>query len=344
MMQPLPGLIDIHVHLREPGATHKEDFYTASRAAIKGGFTYLLDMPNNPIPTFSLEALEEKVRLSQNALCDIGFHYGTNGLNLDTFPEAWEHSRVFGLKIYCNETTGKYIVSDEHVLDEIFSAWNSQKPILVHAEGTMLPKVLAFAKKYHRRLHACHVSTRQDIDMLRSEKACGTMVTCGVCPHHLFLTQKDKNRLGNFSYVKPPLGTNDDQDALWEGLHDGTIDIVESDHAPHTIEEKMGAEPVYGMPGLETTLGLLSKAVQEGKLPKDAIKKLLYETPKSIFAIPDQPDTYIEYDLDEPFIVGEHGYETKCQWSPFDGWTLYGAVHSVVFRGKIVYQEGRFVV
>jgi carbamoyl-phosphate synthase/aspartate carbamoyltransferase/dihydroorotase len=344
MTKRLPGLIDIHVHLREPGATQKEDFYTASRAAIKGGFTYLLDMPNNPIPTFSPQALEEKIQLSKKALCDIGFHYGTDGKNLETFKTAWENPYVFGLKVYCNETTGGYMVSDSDVLDAIFSAWDCPKPILVHAEGNMLPKVIAIAKKYERRLHICHVSTEEDIRIIRQEKMGYDKLTAGVCPHHLFLTTKDEAMLGNFALVKPLLGSVQDQMALWDGLKDGTIDLVESDHAPHTIEEKKSNNPPYGMPGLETTLGLLFKAVDEAKLTEEDIKKFLYDNPKKIFSIPDQEDTYIECDPDELYKIGEGGYESKCGWSPFAGWEAYGRVSTVVVKGKTVYEEGRFFV
>lgn len=345
MIVQWPGLIDIHVHLREPGATHKEDFLTGSSAAIAGGFTYILDMPNNPIPTFSMEALEQKVSLSrEKARCDIGFHYGTDGNNLDTFPRAWNHPAVFGLKIYCNETTGKYMVTEEELLDRIFAAWRSSKPILVHAEGNMLPKTLFLARTYQRRVHVCHVATAEDVRIIRKEKAIYDQITCGVCPHHLFLTNDDESRLDGFFRVKPPIGDQSDQDALWEGIHDGTIDIVESDHAPHTKDEKTAQEPAYGMPGLETTLGLLLRAVHEKRLSMELAQALLYDRPKRIFSVPDQQDTYITCDPDEPYRIGEDGYHTKCQWSPFDGWEAYGKVRLVVFRGRPIYQDGRFLV
>ena len=138
-LQQFPGFIDVHVHLRDPGATHKEDFMMGSRAAVKGGFTYIIDMPNNPIPTVSVKRLQEKIlSAKRNSLCDIGFHYGTDGKNMSTFAYVWHSPSVFGLKIYCNHTTGDLLIEDKNTLNEIFKSWNSTKPILVHAEKDAL--------------------------------------------------------------------------------------------------------------------------------------------------------------------------------------------------------------
>ncbi len=343
MKQQFPGFIDIHVHLRDPGSTQKEDFLTGSKAAVKGGFTYILDMPNNPTPTFSPEALQDKIERSKKvAICDIGFHYGTDGTNLSTFEQVWDNPSVFGLKIYCNETTGKYMVSSQETLDAIFNAWESSKPILVHAEGSMLPIVLSLAKKYSRFIHVCHVSTQEDVEIIRSSKLTYKNITAGVCPHHLYLTMKDEALLGNFALMKPPLGSAQDQMALWQALKDGTIDLIESDHAPHTKEEKKSETPTYGVPGLESTLGLLMRSVDEGKLSQDEVKKFIYDNPKRIFSIPEQSDTYIECDPNEPFKIGMGGYESKCGWSPFEGWDVYGKIMKVVIHGKVVYEEGSF--
>jgi dihydroorotase len=339
-----PGFIDAHVHLREPGATHKEDFGTGSRAAVKGGFTLVLDMPNNPVPTISPERIEEKVALAKSkGICDIGFHYGTDGENLSSLPYAWSHESVFGLKIYCNHTTGTLLVDQETTLEKIVAAWLSDKPILVHAEAQKADLMVQLATSYGRRLHICHISTALELDLVRSAKKRGIPVTCGVTPHHLFLKQADIERLGTFARVKPPMTSREDQDALWEGVGDGTIDIVESDHAPHTKEEKSGEHPPYGMPGLESTVGLLGKAVHENRLVESDVIRLLFESPKKIFHIPDQPNTYVELDFDRPFVVGSGGYETKCGWSPFDGWEAYGRVETVHKGNNILLQAGEIL-
>ena len=337
----IPGLIDIHVHLREPGATHKEDFHTGSRAAIAGGFTFIIDMPNNPEPTITKEKLEEKVKLSEEkAICDIGFHFGTNGKNIDEFKYAIESENVFGLKVYCNHTTGEMLIEDPKLLDNIFSAWNSTKPILVHAEGEQLAMAISFADKYKRNLHVCHISQKSEVELVRKAKKNGQLVTAGATPHHLYLTKDAINKMKGYAMVKPPLGENDDREALWEGLTDGTIDIIESDHAPHTREEKEKEIPAFGMPGLETTLGLMYKAVKDGKTTNEDIIKLLYTNPRKIFNIPPQNDTYIELDPELPYVVGENGYESKCNWSPFEGMTLYGKPQNVVLHGKKILENG----
>lgn len=337
----LPGLIDVHVHLREPGATHKEDFYTGSRAAIKGGFTCILDMPNNPMPTVSMERLEEKIELSRKAICDIGFHYGTDGKNIDTFEQAWQNSRVFGLKIYCNHTTGQMLIEDNYLLEEIFKNWNSDKPILLHAEGIQLALAIGLARIYNRRLHVCHISQESEVDWVRQAKKEGLKVTAGVTPHHLFLIDKDVKKLGPYAVMKPPLGADYDRDALWRGLQDGSIDLIETDHAPHTVEEKEKTPPPFGVPGLETCLPLIVTAVKAGKLRGEDIVRILHDNPKKIFNIPDQHDTYIEVNLDEKQVVGGSGYESKCGWTPFHGWQLWGKVEKVVFRGETVLENGQ---
>jgi len=343
----IPGLIDVHVHLREPGATHKEDFYSGSRAAVAGGFTFVIDMPNNPLPTISRERLEEKVYLSkEKAICDVGFHYGTNGKNIEEFPYAIESPNVYGLKIYCNHTTGEMLIEDQKLLEDIFLAWNSDKPILVHAEGEQLANTLSISKKYNRRLHVCHISQKSEVEMVRLAKKNGDKVTAGVTPHHLYMTNKDVERLKGYAMMKPPLGTEEDVEALWEGLNDGTIDIVESDHAPHTKEEKIvdeSGKTAYGVPGLETTLGLMYKAVVDGRISNDDVIKFLYTNPKRIFNIEEQADTYVELDPSMPYVVGENGYESKCGWSPFEGMTLYGKPQKVVLKGKIILEKGKII-
>lgn len=337
-----PGLIDAHVHLRDPGATQKEDFGTASRAALVGGITFMIDMPNNPIPTISIERLEEKKRLVQEkSVCDIKFYYGTDGQNLDSFSEAQSDPSVLGLKIYCNPTTGSLMIENEDTIARIIQAWKSTKPILVHAEGERLERVLYLLRKDPKPFHICHVTTEFEVGLARKIKQEHFPVTVGATPHHLFLTNKDIQILKGFALMRPALGTQQDQDAIWEALLDGTIDIVESDHAPHTREEKESDTPPYGVTGLETMLGLLLRAVHQKRLTLDQVKLFLFDHPKKIFSIPEQSHTYIEFDPEIPYSSGENGYQTKCGWSPFQGWELYGQVKVVCLRGKNVVEEYR---
>mgnify|MGYP001619878529 CR=1 FL=1 len=334
----LPGLIDVHVHLRDPGATQKEDFRTGSRAGVKGGFTFLIDMPNNPLPTITPERLAEKIALAgQKALLDVGFHYGTNGYNLDTFSRIWSNPKVFGLKVYCSHTTGDLFIESKKLLEDIWKAWESPKPIVVHAEGEQLALALDLTKKYKRRIHECHISLVKELELVRQAKKEGVQISAGVCPHHLFLTEEDEKRLGVKGIMRPPLATQADQMALWDGIQNGTIDLVETDHAPHLLAEKEEGTARFGVPGLETSLGLLAKGVRDQKITEQDITRLLYSNPQRIFNIPVQEDTFIEVDFDKTYTVGNNGYETKCAWSPFEGWELPGLLHRVVLRKETLY-------
>ncbi|MBI3459198.1 dihydroorotase family protein [Candidatus Azambacteria bacterium] len=343
-IKKFPGFIDVHVHLRDPGATHKEDFQTGSRAAVKGGFTFVIDMPNNPTPTISPEALQEKIRLAeQKSIVDIGFHYGTDGQNTETFKTVIDNEKVFGLKIYCNYTTGTLLVEDQLLWNNIFREWESKKPILVHAEKEKLPYMIALSKKYNRHLHVCHISLTEEVSMVRRAKEIGIYISAGVTPHHLFLTEKDVNRLGSLAMMKPPLGTQADQEALWKGLRDGTIDLIETDHAPHTKEEKEKTPAPFGVPGLETAVGLMFKAVHEGKISEREVIKFFHDNPARIFNVPTHENTFIMLDPDQSYIMGEDGYETKCHWSPFDGWKLYGQIQMVVIKGKTILEKRKLI-
>lgn len=336
-----PGLIDPHVHLRDPGATQKEDFTTGSAAALAGGVTFMIDMPNNVAPCVTIARLEEKIRLAdEKARCDIGFHYGTDGRNTDTFAEAAANPRVFGLKIYLNHTTGEMLIEDIAVLEAIFAAWPADlgKPILVHAEGVQLAAAIALAHLAGQRLHVCHISQAVEVELVRKAKAAGQSITAGVCPHHLFLTGAARETHGSHAVMKPPLGEEDDHAGLWQGLGDGTIDVVETDHAPHTAEEKQADPPPFGVPGLETSLGLMLAAVHDGKLELGDVKRLMHETPARIFTVPEQPETYIEFDPEVAYEI-QPPFQSKAQWSPFIGMTAYGKVSKVVLRGETVVGE-----
>lgn len=308
-----PGLIDVHVHLREPGAIHKEDFLTGSQAAASGGFAYILDMPNNLRPTLTLARLKEKIKLSQKAVCGVGFHFGTNGLNTKEFPAAAHHPCVFGLKLYCNHTTGEMLIEDINLLTKVFANWPKGKPILVHAEGIQLAAVIGLAAIYDQRLHVCHISQAVEVELVKRAKSIGMPITCGVTPHHLFLKP-------GAAMMKPPLGSLNDQRELWKGLKEGVIDLVESDHAPHLKQEGL-----FGVPGLETTLGLMLLAVKQKKCRLSQVKIWLYDNPKKIFKIPDYK-AKIKFDPDKPWLVKENQLKTKCGWTPFNNWRLYGKV------------------
>lgn len=334
-MITLPGLIDVHVHLRTPGQSHKEDFTSGTSAALAGGFTTVIDMPNNKIPITTLELLEEKIKVASNqTVSDIGFHFGSLGDNLEEFEKV--KTKVMGLKLYLNETTGNFLI-DAPTLAKIFTAWDGG-PILVHAEDDAVAEVINNVQRTKKHAHFCHISLQTDLEQIMDAKRKGLPVTCGVTPHHLFLTQKDAEKLGPYGKMKPYLKSEKDVAFLWEHLSE--IDVIESDHAPHTQAEKDGENPPFGVPGLETTLPLLLTAVHEGKLTMDDIVRLCHDDPKKIFDIPDQ-DATIEVDPDEEYTIQNNSLYTKCEWTPFAGRTVHGKVKKVILRGNVVFENGK---
>jgi len=344
----LPGLIDPHVHLRDPGQTHKEDFYTGTSAALAGGFTTILDMPNNKIPITTLEKLREKIKIAKEKIvCDVGFYFGSLGNNLEEFKKI--QSKVYGLKLYLNETTGNFLIN-KHLLKAILTAWSTSlhssrfyenKPILVHAEDKMLDAVIKLVKMFGNKVHVCHISSSFDLRQVIKAKENNLPITCGVTPHHLFLTESDVRCLGSFGKMKPPLPSKKDHDFLWENLK--FIDVVESDHAPHTIEEKRGDNLPFGVPGLETTLPLLLTAMLEKRLTIEDIVRLCHTNPAKIFHIKTDPKTRIEIDLSQEYIIENKNLFTKCKWSPFNGWKVKGKVKRVFIRGKKVFENGKIL-
>jgi carbamoyl-phosphate synthase/aspartate carbamoyltransferase/dihydroorotase len=330
----LPGLVDLHVHLRDPGQIQKEDFYTGTAAALAGGYTTVFDMPNNAEPITTVTRLKHKIEIARSKIvADVGFYFGSLGDNLDEFEEA--KTLACGLKLYLNVTTGNYLLAPAHLL-KIFRAWHSQKPILVHAEADVIETVLKVTAKTNQPTHVCHVSSKAELAPIIKAKRSGLPVTCGVTPHHLFLTTADEKRLGNYGLVKPSLKPKVDQDFLWENLEH--IDVIESDHAPHKPAEKEAG--AFGLPGLETTLPLLLQAEIDGKIHREDIIKKCSTSPRSIIGLSEDPTSYIDISP-ETYELSNDSLKTKCGWSPFAGQTVFGKVDKVTLRGKVVFDNGQ---
>jgi len=334
----LPGLVDVHVHLREPGATQKEDFESGTRAAVAGGYTQILDMPNNIPPTITPQTLEDKIKRSKGRIwCDIGFNFGATAQSTRFFNKV--KSRVFGLKVYMNKTTGPLLIDNLADRQLIFDAWQSKLPIMVHAEGQTIEEAIGLAKKYKKPLHVCHLTSNQ-IDAVRKAKKEKVDVSCEVCPHHLFLNKNDLKRLGPLGVMKPPLLSKKDQQKFWDNLDQ--IDMISTDHAPHTLAEKYQEPPKFGVPGLETMLPLMLVAISRGLLTLDQLIKMTSINPRKIFKLPNQPNTYILVDLSKTYKISNRGLFTKCGWTPFVGLEGRGEIKKVVLRGQIIFENGRF--
>lgn len=338
-MAKLPGFIDIHAHLREPGATHKEDWDSGTAAALAGGFTTVLAMPNTNPPITDIANLDQALDLAgRKARCDYAQFAGAGPHNTDKLVRLAR--RTAGLKMYLDQTYGQLKLDNMTLWMEHFMRWPREMPIVAHAESRTLAAVILLAALYDRPVHLAHVTLREEILLIRAAKEKGLQVTCEVCPHHLFLNQEDIQSLGaGRGEVRPHLAGRSDQEALWENLP--VVDCFATDHAPHTLEEKVGSNPPPGFPGLETALPLLLNAASQGHLTVEDIISRMYTNPRRIFNISAQPETWVEVDLDQTWEIKAANMLTRCGWSPFEGWQVKGRLRRVVLRGKDAYRDGQ---
>ncbi len=369
----LPGVIDPQVHFREPGLEHKEDLTTASRACAKGGVTSFLEMPNTVPLTITQAALDDKLdRASQKSIVNYGFFIGATPANL---PDILTASPACGIKIFMGSAHGDLLVSTAEALEPIFA--KGERLIAVHAEdqarinqrklefaGSKDPAVhsqiqdnqaalnatqlaLGLSKKYQRRLHILHLSTAEEVELLRQDKP--AWVTAEVTPQHLMLNTDAYAAIGTLAQMNPPLRSHYDNEVLWAGLLDGTIDFIATDHAPHTLEEKAKGYPntPSGMPGVETSLPIMLTQAVAGKCTIEQVSNWMSTAVAKAYDIPNKGAISIGYDADLVLIDVENYHlverkdiVSKCGWSPFEGWNLTGFPVYTIVNGNIVYEKG----
>jgi dihydroorotase len=371
----LPGLIDPHVHFRTPGLEHKETWHHAAKAALRGGITTVFDMPNTLPPCITKQRLMEKKQIIDKQLqeVDIPLRYQLYlGADKSHFDEICKcKDQIIGLKVFMGSSTGELVMDDDSSLHAVFCLAKAHDLVLaVHAEDEELirkrkllfqhatdPKVhseirndevaylatkkaIELAKIYGTRLYILHLGTKRELELVKAAKKEGLSVFAETTPHHLFLNLTDYQRLGTKVQVNPPIRPKKDCDALWQGIQEGLIDTIGSDHAPHTIEEKSqpyGHAP-SGMPGVETTLPLLLNACSQGLISLQKIVWLMKTRIEEIFNLPSNDD-FILVDLEKTKQVEDKHLQTKCGWSPYAGLNLKGWPVYTVVKGKIYEQE-----
>lgn len=341
-MLQLPGLIDPHVHLREPGASHKEDWDSGTAAALAGGVTMVLAMPNTKPPIFDSGTLELALDAARTkARCDYAQYLGAGPDNAAMVASL--AGRAAGLKMYLDSTFGELRLYDMTLWMSHFEKYPKQYPIVVHSESRSMAAALLFADIYDRPIHIAHISLKEEVLLVKAAKERGIKVTCEVTPHHLFLSKNDIPAISHGhpgrGEVRPRLATKEDVDALWQNLD--VIDCFATDHAPHTLAEKDGENPPPGFPGLETALPLLLTAVDEGRLTIDDILLRMHTNPRKIFSLPEQPETWVEVDEKAKYEIRAADMHSRCGWTPFDGWQVKGRVRRVVLRGKDAFKDGK---
>ena len=344
----LPGIIDVHTHMRDPGLTHKEDFTSGSKACARGGVTTFIDMPNTiPVTVTEKALMDKKDMMVGRSYVDYGFHFG--GSKKDNSEEIKKVlDKVASTKIFLNMSTGDMLIENEKVVENIF---RESKIISVHAEEGMVEKAIEFCKKYDKELYLCHLSKASEIELLRKAKAEGVKVFGEVTPHHLFLNVDDVNateRSKMLLRMKPELKEKSDNEALWKALADGTLDSIGTDHAPHLIEEKL-AKLTYGVPSVENSLEMMLNGVKENRITFERLIEVMCKNPAKIFKIKNKGNIAVGYDGDLVIVdindnspIKDDKVITKANWTPFENCNRGGRVLTTILRGEIVYNKGNF--
>lgn len=344
----LPGIIDVHTHMRDPGLTHKEDFTSGSKACARGGVTTFIDMPNTiPVTVTEKALMDKKDMMVGRSYVDYGFHFG--GSKKDNSEEIKKVlDKVASTKIFLNMSTGDMLIENEKVVENIF---RESKIISVHAEEGMVEKAIEFCKKYDKELYLCHLSKASEIELLREAKAEGVKVFGEVTPHHLFLNVDDVNateRSKMLLRMKPELKEKSDNEALWKALADGTLDSIGTDHAPHLIEEKL-TKLTYGVPSVENSLEMMLNGVKENRITFERLIEVMCKNPAKIFKIKNKGDIAVGYDGDLVIVdindnspIKDDKVITKANWTPFENCNRGGRVLTTILRGEIVYNKGNF--
>jgi dihydroorotase len=369
----LPGIIDDQVHFREPGLEHKEDLHTGSLACAKGGVTTFLEMPNTNPSTTTVEALEDKLdRASRKCVVNYGFYVGATAENIDVLRQA---RRTPGIKIFIGSSTGNLLVDEQEALERIFA--ETTLPICAHCEDEATVRAnrdrigggstyadhsrirdhaaaliatkrsVELSVRYQHPFHVLHVSTAQEVEFLRSRPE---WVTAEACPHHLFFNIDDYERLGARVQMNPSIKTAEDNAALWRGLREGVIEVVATDHAPHTLEEKSQPYPQSpsGLPAVENSLALMLDAHARGLCPLEEIVSWMSAAPARIWNIERKGAIREGYDADLVLVdlekrqtIRDEEQLTKSRWSPWHGMELTGWPVRTWVLGQTVFQDGK---
>jgi dihydroorotase len=372
-MHLLPGVIDDQVHFREPGLTHKEDLHTASRACAKGGVTTFLEMPNTLPPATTQARLDEKLALAaEKSLVNYGFYIGATVENLADLVAA---KRTPGIKIFIGSSTGSLLVDDQNALEAIFA--ETTLPLTAHCEDestvranrervgpttdvadhsrirdhaaamTATRRAIDLAVRHRHRFHVLHMSTAGETELMADHHG---LITAEACPHHLFFDTSDYARLGTRVQMNPSIKTAADSAALWEALLDGHIQVIATDHAPHTLAEKAEAYPKSpsGLPAVENSLALLLNEVNCGRCTLLQIARWMSDAPARVWDIVGKGRIAAGYDADLVLVdlnksatIRDEEQLTKSRWSPWHGATLQGWPVRTWVGGREVFREGK---
>jgi dihydroorotase len=373
----LPGVIDSQVHLREPGAEHKEDLETGGRAAVMGGVTAVFEMPNTKPLTVTPEALSDKVKRAANRMqCDFAFYMGGTRENARLCGDYEMLPGCAGIKVFMGSSTGELLVEDDAGVEAILSSIRrraafhsedeyrlkaregerregdpSSHPVWRDAEAARLctERLLRIARKTGKRIHVLHISTGDEFPLLAAHR---DVATVEVTPHHLTLSSDDYARLGTKIQMNPPVRDKSHRDWIWAALGSGLVDVLGSDHAPHTLEEKAKPYPQSpsGMPGVQTLVPVMLDHVNAGKLTLERFVDLTSHGPGRIFGIARKGRIAEGYDADFTIVdlkkkmtIADSWIESRCGWTPYDGKEVAGWPVMTVVRGRAAMRDGAII-
>jgi dihydroorotase len=370
----LPGVIDSQVHFREPGFVHKEDLETGSRAAVLGGVTAVFEMPNTEPTTTSADALADKLRRAKGRMhCDFAFWVGGAHENTAEIPELERLPGAAGIKVFMGSSTGRLLVADDagvlailkktrrraafHSEDE--ARLNERKALRVAGDPSSHPvwrdeiaalrsteRLIRLAREARAQVHVLHISTREEMEALASAK---DVASSEATPHHLTLSAEDYARLSTKMQMNPPVRGREHRDAIWRGLEQGVVDVLGSDHAPHTLEEKAKPYPESpsGMPGVQTLVPIMLDHVNSGRLSLQRFVDLTSAGPQRLFGVVGKGRIAAGYDADFTIVdmkcsetIRDSWIASRCGWSPYDGKTVTGWPVGAFVRGRRVMWEG----
>ncbi|AZZ37392.1 dihydroorotase [Bdellovibrio sp. qaytius] len=371
----LPGIIDSQVHFREPGLTHKEDIESGSRAAILGGVTTYFEMPNTNPPTTTKELFEDKLKIAaEKSSANYAFFIGGGSENFDKLHELENLPHCSGIKIFMGSSFGTLLVDQDELLEKIVK--NGKRRLVIHAEDEArlkerkqiaidaanpnvhhiwrdeesaliaTKKVVTLAEKHNRKIHVLHISSSEEMAFLREHKRCATVE---ILPQYLTLSAPEcYERLGSLWQQNPPIRDKRHMEFLWKALLDGTVDVIGSDHAPHTLEEKAKPYPnsPSGVPGVQTLVPLMLDQVHQKKLPLTKFVQLVTENPRKVFDLKNKGRIQVGYDADFTIVdlkktqtVEKKWLASKTGWSPFEGISFTGWPVMTLLKGEVVVEE-----
>ena len=374
----LPGCIDTQTHFREPGSTDTEDLHTGSRAAVAGGITAVFEMPNTNPPTSNIEEFQRKLDLAKNRMyCNYAFYFGATADNANQLAKLNDLEGCCGIKLFAGSSTGNLLVADEKDIDKVFQ--NSSKVVAVHSEDEEIlnknkklikkgdvhshavwrseeaamsstRRIVRIAERYNKKAHVLHISTKQEIDFLSQHKG---NITFEITPQHLTIYAPDcYDKLGTYAQMNPPLRDKSHYDRFWYAVKNNLNDTIGSDHAPHLKVNKDKDYPnsPSGMPGVQTLLPVMLHHVNDGKLSLKQLINLVCENPIKIFGIKNKGFIKKGYDADFTIVdmnkdikIQNINIESKCGWSPFDGFTFKGSPVATIINGKIKMLNGKIL-